>query len=104
VVSNRLTLRYIHPFERSLRDGSEFRSRAVTGSYYHGSRHDVHGYMFGMHGYFDWRVIAVVGAVLRAGDVAVEVGANVGANVGAGRSGNSIASWRTRRSWPVSPW
>jgi FkbM family methyltransferase len=34
--------------------------------------------MFGMHGYFDWRVIAIAGAVLRPGDVAVEVGANVG--------------------------
>jgi FkbM family methyltransferase len=34
--------------------------------------------MFGMHGYFDWRVIAIAGAVLRPGDIAVEVGANVG--------------------------
>jgi FkbM family methyltransferase len=78
LVSNRLTLRYIYPFDRAIRDRSEFRTRAVTGSYYHGSVHDIHGHMFRMHGYFDWRVIAVAGAVLRPGDLVVEVGANVG--------------------------
>jgi FkbM family methyltransferase len=78
LVSNRLTLHYIYPYERALRDDPEFRSKAVTGSYYHGTLRDVHGYMFGMHGYFDWRVIAVAGAVLKAGDEVVEVGANVG--------------------------
>ena len=67
LISNRLTLKYIYPYNVAQRDGTEFRSRAVTGSEYHGNRGDVHGYMFGMHGYFDWRMIAVAGAVQGGG-------------------------------------
>lgn len=78
LISNRLTLRMVYPYERARRDGFDFRSRAVTGSYFHGNLHDVHSYMMAIHGYFDWRLIGVVGAVLGPGDIAVEVGANVG--------------------------
>jgi FkbM family methyltransferase len=78
LLSNRLTMRYIFPYERARFEASEFRSRGVTGSYYNCDLKDVHAYMFAMLGYFDWRVIAVAGAVIKPGDVVIEVGANVG--------------------------
>ena len=78
LLSNRLTMRYVFPYERARLLASEFRSRGVTGSYYHSDLKDLHTYMFAMLGYFDWRVIAVAGAVISPGDVVVEVGANVG--------------------------
>ncbi len=78
LISNRVNLRWIYPFHHVPQNGSSFRSRAVSGSYYHGITSDYHGYMFRIHGYFDWRVIAVAGAVLKRGDTMIEVGANVG--------------------------
>ncbi len=54
------------------------RTRGRTGSIFTGNTRDLHASVFAIHGYFDWRVVAVASFLCRKGDTIVEVGANVG--------------------------
>jgi FkbM family methyltransferase len=55
-----------------------FSVRSVTGSEFRGRMNDFHEYPFSIHGYFEWRSLAVARAICPAGSTIVEVGANVG--------------------------
>lgn len=68
----------IYPFQRAIRDGIEYRRRALTGSTLSTNAADEIGYFFALRGCYDWKIWAVARAVCKTGDVVVEVGANVG--------------------------
>ena len=69
---------WIYPAAQAQQDGVAFARRSITGSLLLSNTGDVHGYRFGVHGYYDWRNLAVAAAICRRGDTIVEVGANVG--------------------------
>lgn len=77
VIAARLKNR-IYPFERARLDARPFARRARTGSRFEGTTGDMHAHQFSIHGYFDWRILAIGLASCREGDTVVEVGANVG--------------------------
>jgi FkbM family methyltransferase len=61
-----------------------------------GNTGDFHGYSMLVHGYYDWRNIAIAQAVVPAGGTIVEVGANVGTETACfaavvGRRGRVVA-------------
>jgi FkbM family methyltransferase len=68
----------ICPFEAGRQDAYTFRRRACTGSWYQYTTRDPQAHVFAIHGYFDWRILAVARYFCRPGDTVVEVGANVG--------------------------
>jgi FkbM family methyltransferase len=68
----------LYPRETAYQSASAFSIRSVTGSEFRGRMNDFHEYPFSMHGYFEWRHIAVARAASPAGSTIVEVGANVG--------------------------
>lgn len=68
----------IYPLSAARADDYRFTVCAQTGSPYTGSTADFHGYPFAVHGYYNWRNVAIAHAVCRPGDTIVEVGANVG--------------------------
>lgn len=68
----------IYSPERGFRDRVAVRTRGRTGSLFTGNTRDLHASVFAIHGYFDWRVVAVASFLCRKGDTIVEVGANVG--------------------------
>lgn len=43
-----------------------------------GTTRDFHLHVLAIHGYYDWRVLVIAGAICSQGDTIVEVGANVG--------------------------
>lgn len=73
-----LISRWIYPPERGRLDNHSFRVRGCTGSAYCGTTHDKHAHLFAIHGYYDWRILAVATYLCRPGDRIIEVGANVG--------------------------
>lgn len=68
----------IYPAEQALRDNYEFLERGQTGSWLKGVTADDHGYVFSVHGFYDWRNLALAKALCAPGDTIVEVGANIG--------------------------
>lgn len=68
----------IYPPERGFRDRIAVSTRGRTGSVFTGNTHDLHASVFAIHGYFDWRLVAVASFLCKKGDTIVEVGANVG--------------------------
>jgi FkbM family methyltransferase len=68
----------LYPRETAYHRAATFSVRSVTGSEFRGRMNDFHEYPFSMHGYFEWRSLAVARAVCPAGSTIVEVGANVG--------------------------
>lgn len=68
----------LYPFERAQDEPCRVQVRSQTGSLFTGRIDEVHGYAFGVMGYFDWRNLAVVLAVCAPGDTIIEIGANVG--------------------------
>jgi FkbM family methyltransferase len=64
--------------ERARRDDRAFRVKALTGSFYEGRTGDYHGYTIGVHGFSEWRNVALAAALCAPGDTIVEVGANIG--------------------------
>src|SRR6478672_10767871 len=65
----------LYPRSRAYRDNRPFLVHAVTGSPFCGSTRDLHEYEFSVHGYFDWRNVALARAACSQGDTIVEVGA-----------------------------
>jgi FkbM family methyltransferase len=68
----------LYPRATAYRSAAPFTIRSVTGSEFHGHMDDFHEYPFSVHGYFEWRHIAVARAACAPGSTIVEVGANVG--------------------------
>ncbi len=68
----------VYPMAKGYRDNYRYTVRACTGARYAGRTRDYHGYWFGIHGYFDWRNVAVALACCDEGHILVEIGANVG--------------------------
>jgi FkbM family methyltransferase len=77
IVSQRLR-EFVYPTEIALRDDYGFVVAGQTGSLLKSSTGDYHGYRFGVHGYFEWRNIAIAKALCRPGDTILEIGANIG--------------------------
>ncbi len=77
LIARRLRL-FLYPFARARRENLELDVRAHTGSHLRVSTADHHGYRFALHGYFDWRNIALARALATAGDTVLEIGANIG--------------------------
>ncbi len=68
----------IYPRSVGGREDYAFTVRSATGSPFTGRTSDFVGYPVSVHGYFNWRNVAIARAVCQTGDVIVEVGANVG--------------------------
>lgn len=68
----------IYPYRFALREHRLAQVRAVTGGWFEGWTSDFHAYRMLVHGYFDWRNVAICAAVCSRGDVVFEIGANVG--------------------------
>lgn len=68
----------IYPERKAFADDYEFTVRAQTGSYLCHRTSDVHAYRFSVHGYFEWRNLAIALAVCVPGDTIIEIGGNIG--------------------------
>src|SRR5262249_26657308 len=66
----------VYPYRRAMVDSYAYRGRAITGSPFTSSTRDFHGYPFAVHGFYDWRNVALALAVVRPGDTILEIGAN----------------------------
>lgn len=77
IISQRIRT-VVYPFDVAKKDNYEFIARSQTGSKLRCQTNDYHGHPFSVHGYFEWRNVAVALAVASEGDVIVEIGANVG--------------------------
>lgn len=69
---------WIFPLHCARRLACEFDRRSITGSLFSSNTADFHGYPFSVHGYFEWRNLAIAAAVTRPGDCVLEIGANIG--------------------------
>jgi FkbM family methyltransferase len=69
---------WIYPRSTARVEGYRFTVRSQTGSPFTGTTSDHVAYPMAVHGYFNWRNIAIARAVCGEGDVIVEIGANVG--------------------------
>jgi FkbM family methyltransferase len=68
----------IYPFEQAVADHYEFCEPSITGAPFAYHTADSHGYAFSIHGYIEWRSLALASAVCRPGDCIIEIGANLG--------------------------
>jgi FkbM family methyltransferase len=68
----------IYPDDRGRLDNCSLKVKAQTGSVMEGSTRDYHFQKFAVHGFYDWRNVAVCLALVSTGDNVVEVGANIG--------------------------
>jgi len=87
---------WIYPMETAFRDDYKFVVRSHTGSFYKNTTSDRLGYEFSVHGFWDWRNLAVVLSLCSVGDTIIEIGANTGTETVAfsdilGKSGRVIA-------------
>lgn len=55
-----------------------FTTRSLTGSPFTATTADFVAYPFAVHGYFNWRNVAIARAICAAGDAIIDVGANIG--------------------------
>jgi FkbM family methyltransferase len=69
---------YLYPQSLAQREHHEFTIRSVTGSPFSGATSDQVAYPFAVHGYFNWRNVAIARAVCNPGAVILDVGANIG--------------------------
>jgi len=77
IISQRIRS-WLYPVQTAFHENAPFVVPSCTGSMFRGSTGDYHGYSFGIHGYFDWRNVAIALAFCQAGDTIVEIGANIG--------------------------
>lgn len=68
----------LYPYGTAVRDERRESVRAVTGGTFEGRTSDFHAHPMLVHGYFEWRNVAICEAVCKKGDLVIEVGANVG--------------------------
>jgi FkbM family methyltransferase len=68
----------IYPEDMAIRDDYEELVRAMTGSTIKIKTGELHGYVFGVHGYYEWRNTAIAVALAGEGDTIIEIGANIG--------------------------
>jgi FkbM family methyltransferase len=68
----------VYPRALARAEACTFTAASVTGSPFSGSTADHVAYPFAVHGYFNWRNVAIARAVCRPGDVVYDVGANLG--------------------------
>ena len=68
----------IFPIKSARRKDFTFISRSQTGSMLSHSISDSQAYRFSIHGYHEWRNLAIAIALCRQGDTIVEIGAHIG--------------------------
>src|SRR5262245_51160298 len=69
---------YVYPLRRAYRDDFPFTVRSQTGSWFKSRTGIFQAWPFSVHGYYDWRNVAIAQALAAPGDTIVEVGANIG--------------------------
>ena len=69
---------YLYPYSRARMIQQYIEAKSVAGLTASLPLADVHGYLFALNGYYDWRLLAIAQAVVSEGDLVVEVGANIG--------------------------
>ena len=70
--------RRIYPFELAQKQALPFTVASVTGSPVSGVTSDHTAYPAAVHGYFNWRNVAIARAVCGPGDTIFDIGANIG--------------------------
>jgi FkbM family methyltransferase len=68
----------IYPLTRAITDAQQVTVTALTGSTFHTSTNDFHGYVFSVHGFYEWRNWAIALALCGPEDTIIEIGANIG--------------------------
>lgn len=68
----------IYPQKQAFDDNHEFEVQSQIGSRFRHTTSDLHAYPFSVHGYYDWRSLAVALATCSPGDHIIEIGANIG--------------------------
>jgi FkbM family methyltransferase len=68
----------IYPRAAAQAENLNFTVGSVTGSLFTGTTSDLVSYPVAIHGYYNWRNIAIACAVCEEGDVILDIGANVG--------------------------
>ncbi len=69
---------WLYSYDSAKEDDFKFVARAQTGSRLEGTTKDFHFYPFSIHGYYEWRNVAVALSLTSKGDTIIEIGANVG--------------------------
>lgn len=77
IISQRIRA-LIYPYKQACTDDYYFIYRAQTGSNFKSKTSDFHGYRFAVHGYFNWRNLAIALAICSPGDRIIEIGGNIG--------------------------
>lgn len=77
ILSQRLR-EWLSPFDAARQDNFSLVSEAQTGSLLEGTTRDPHFHAFSIHGYYDWRNVAIAQTLVSPGDTIIEIGANVG--------------------------
>ncbi|MFO7660997.1 MAG: FkbM family methyltransferase [Chloroflexota bacterium] len=77
IIAQKLRL-VLYPQGQAIRDDYESVVRAQTGSLFPARTGELHGYVFSVHGFYEWRNTAIAIAVAAKGDTIVEIGANIG--------------------------
>ena len=55
-----------------------YKKKSVTGSVLKSDTAEYHGYSFGIHGYYEWRLLAIAMVMAKKKGDMIEVGANIG--------------------------
>lgn len=59
-------------------ESAVFIKKSITGSYFTGNTQDIHAYPFSVHGFYEWRNIAIAKALCKNRGEIIEIGANIG--------------------------
>lgn len=77
VLSQRLRS-MIYSARNGIQEAATFKKRALTGSLFTGNTRDLHAGKFAVHGFYDWRNVAIAKALRQIPGDIIEVGANIG--------------------------
>jgi len=77
IISQRIR-HFIYPRKLALSNPIKFNTKSVTGSYLQSDTEEYHGYSFGIHGYYEWRLLAIALLGRELTGSIVEIGANIG--------------------------
>ena len=77
IISQRIR-HYIYPRAMARMSPIQFKTKSVTGSYLESDTAEYHGYSFGVHGYYEWRLLAIALLCRKMKGAIIEIGANIG--------------------------
>lgn len=68
----------IYPIKNAYQDDYVLTVHSQTGGLFKGRTSEMHAYIFGVNGLYDWRNVAIASSLCGKGDTIIEIGANVG--------------------------